>query len=142
MLEPKSLTTLKYITTGCADIPLWGTRAHSLLKQIFTLNWQLYCKPIPDHLSRLNRPGESILYVSKEIINAIYETKCEKNDNFFLLVYENKGIMRISQIHNIPYMEVLTEEENAKMIICIIFFCLNLQSLFRMEWNIYIKAPC
>jgi hypothetical protein len=66
---------------------------------------------------RLNRPGEAVLYVSKETLNAIYETGCQPGDHFFLLVYENNRNMRLSQIHNIQYIESFSEEENAKRII-------------------------
>jgi len=63
---------------------------------------------------RLNRPGESVLYVSKEVTNAIYEKGCKIGDYFFLLIYESKRSMRISQINNVPYLEGFTEDENAK----------------------------
>jgi hypothetical protein len=66
---------------------------------------------------RLNRPGESVLYVSRETTNAIYETGCQVGDYFFLLIYVNKKSMRIAQVHNVKYMNDLTEEENAKRII-------------------------
>lgn len=65
---------------------------------------------------RLNRPGESVLYVSSQTINAIYETGCEIGDYFYLLIYENKRSMRISQIQDIQYLDDLTELENAKRI--------------------------
>lgn len=66
---------------------------------------------------RLNRPGESILYVSKELTNAIYETGCKVGDCFFVMVYRSRKRMRISQIHPVPYLNELTEVENAKRIL-------------------------
>ena len=75
----------------------------------------------PSHLvneyGRLNRPKESVLYVSSMALNAVYETNCEIGEWFFLLVYENVNSMRISQIHEVSYLDDFTEEENAKKVI-------------------------
>jgi len=75
----------------------------------------------PSHLvneyGRLNRPKESVLYVSSMVLNALYETNCEVGEWFFLLVYENIKSMRISQIHEVSYLDDFTEEENAKKVI-------------------------
>ena len=66
---------------------------------------------------RLNRPKNSILYLSYEPTNAIFETDCKINECFFLLVYENKKQMRLSQIQSTAYFEEFDELENAKIII-------------------------
>lgn len=66
---------------------------------------------------RLHGPKKQILYISSEITNAIYETECIFNDYFFLIVYTNKSELRLSQIQNTPYIDVLNEIENAKRII-------------------------
>lgn len=77
------------------------------------------CRPkeIVDDYGRLHGPGMQVLYVSSEISNAIYETGCNYGDYFFLIVYQNINSLRLSQIHHIPYIDELTEEENAKRII-------------------------
>lgn len=66
---------------------------------------------------RLNRPKESVLYLSNELTNSIYETRCKDGECFFVMVYESKRQMRISQLHTVSYMEELTELENAKRIL-------------------------
>ena len=65
---------------------------------------------------RLNRPKESVLYLSNELTNAIYETRCKNGECFFVMVYNSRRQIRISQLHTVPYMEELTELENAKRI--------------------------
>lgn len=80
----------------------------------------VWYKPDSDvkNYGRLNRPGKSVLYVSSQSVNAVYEKECKIGDYFFILIYRSKRRnMRISQIHNIPYIDELTEEENAKRII-------------------------
>jgi hypothetical protein len=66
---------------------------------------------------RLNRVHNSVFYAAKEAANAVYETLCEPGDLFFLLVYSNKKQMRLTQIHDVPYLDELTEEENAKRLL-------------------------
>jgi len=65
-------------------------------------------------LGRLNRIGESMFYAAAQATNAIYETSCEENELFFLMVYENKRQMRLSQIHVNSHMDEFDELENAK----------------------------
>ena len=64
---------------------------------------------------RLNRPQQSTLYLALQVTNAIYETHCEINECFFLLVYKSKKPMRISQIQTNEYNEAFDELENAKL---------------------------
>lgn len=67
---------------------------------------------------RLNRIGKSVLYVSINCVNAIYEKECEIGDYFFMSVYSTKRKKRrMSQIQHIQYIKELSEEENAKRII-------------------------
>lgn len=63
---------------------------------------------------RLNRPNESVLYVSNSISNAIYETGCKSGESFFVIVYKSKKSMRLSQIQDIQEIAELTTEENSK----------------------------
>lgn len=76
---------------------------------------------VPDNLTnkygRLNRPGKSVLYLSKEIQNAVYETRVKYNEFFFLTLFKNKKQLRISQVHNISYHNELTELQNAKRLL-------------------------
>lgn len=71
---------------------------------------------------RLNRPNETMLYAAGKVENALYETNCQNEEFFFLIVYKNKRRMRLSQIHTVTYIDELNEEENAKRIILHNFF--------------------
>lgn len=66
---------------------------------------------------RLNRPKQSVLYASSQIENAIHETGCAVGEFFFIMIYHNKRQMIISQIHDVIYLDYLSELENAKRII-------------------------
>lgn len=66
---------------------------------------------------RLNRPRESILYLSNRLSNVIYETRCKPGEFFFVMVYTNIKRMRVAQLHDNKYMLELTELENAKRIL-------------------------
>ncbi len=78
-----------------------------------------WCKPhnLVLNYGRLNRPGETVLYSSSETLNAIYETNCLVNQFFFLIVYEKKQPLRVSQIHQIKYLDSLSELDNAKRLL-------------------------
>lgn len=65
-------------------------------------------------LGRLNRIGESMFYAANQTTNAIYETSVEEEELFFLMVYENRKQMRLSQIHYNTHMGEFDELENAK----------------------------
>jgi len=66
---------------------------------------------------RLNRIGESMFYAAAQATNAIYETSVEESELFFLMVYENRKQMRLSQIHYNSHMDEFDELENAKLTI-------------------------
>jgi len=78
-----------------------------------------WCKPEKLSLKygRLNRPNQSVLYVSSRPSDAVYETGCKTEECFFLMVYKNIKPMRMSQIHKIDYMDEFTELENAKRLL-------------------------
>lgn len=71
-----------------------------------------YCK-----WGRLNRPQNSVLYVSTQATNAIYETQLKLGEFFFLILYENVKQMRLAQIHNPVYLYEFDELENAKRLL-------------------------
>jgi hypothetical protein len=68
------------------------------------------------NFGRLNSIGESMLYTARQF-SAVRETGCREGDFFFLLVYENKRILRLSQLHVNTYFEEFDELENAKQTI-------------------------
>lgn len=78
----------------------------------------IWTKPaaLVKNYGRLNRPGESILYLGSTATNALYETNCQPGDFFFLQVYQNRDPMRISQIHGTQYLDEFDEIENAKLL--------------------------
>ncbi|WP_316837250.1 hypothetical protein [Pedobacter nutrimenti] len=65
-------------------------------------------------LGRLNQIKESVLYAAAQATNAIYETSCNEGEWFFLMIYENRKQMRLSQIHVNSYLPEFDELENAK----------------------------
>jgi hypothetical protein len=95
---------------------------HDNLNEFYfpSITWESDIWAKPPHkvetYGRLNRIGEGVLYAAKECINAVYETDCQVGDKFFLMVYNTKQRMRVSQIHTISYIDEFTELENAKLI--------------------------
>ena len=80
----------------------------------------VWCRPNIEvkNYGRLNRPGKSVLYLSSQSVNAIYEKECKIGDFFFLSIYQTKlKNIRMSQIQNIQYLDGFSEEENAKRIL-------------------------
>ncbi|CDN75596.1 hypothetical protein E27107_10065 [Elizabethkingia anophelis] len=89
-----------------------GTGVFSSMRTKQDLLWvpDEYCK-----IGRLNRDADSVLYVSTTSTNTIYETRLKEGDFFFLIIYENKKPLRLSQIHLNQYFEEFDELENAKI---------------------------
>ncbi|MBV6881369.1 hypothetical protein NG800_015520, partial [Epilithonimonas ginsengisoli] len=69
------------------------------------------------NMGRLNRPGNPVLYISRQATNAIYETRLKVGDYFYLIIYENLKPMRIAQVHNPIYLYEFDELENAKRLL-------------------------
>lgn len=72
----------------------------------------------PKHVvkrGRLNKKGESVLYVADSPLTAIKETKLLVNDLFYLIVYRNKDPFRIAYLGDWKPISGLSDEENFKL---------------------------
>lgn len=86
-----------------------------------------------------------MLYATNQLTNAIYETGCLHGDLFFVSIYKNIKKMRVAQVHNMVYMDEMSETENAKLLLLHNFLLSEFirvvpkgqEYLFKASINIY-----